>query len=118
MEVKSMSYNITCPFMQKNTLEHIQIQQDGTVWSCCKYSQAHEDVHGIENGIQVSGASKIIASDVILQAEFYKDAHWNDLNYHELDDILENHIFKKYIAPEGWNSENPPLLCKTHCSNK
>ena len=115
MEVISMSYNITCPFMQKNTSEHIQINQDGTVWACCKYSQAHEELS--INNLQGSNA-KTVASDNVLQAEKDKDKHWNDLNYYELDDILENHIFKKYIAPEGWNSENPPLLCKEHCSNK
>ena len=60
----------------------------------------------------------IVETQNQLQAEKDKDKHWNDLNYYELDDILENHIFKKYIAPEGWNSENPPLLCKKHCSNK
>ena len=109
-----MSYNIICPFIQRNTIVHVQLSQDGTVWPCCKYSQAFEDFNGNSN----RSDAKTLASDAILQAEFDKDKTWNDLNYHDLDDILENNIFKKYIAPEGWNSENPPLLCKKHCSNK
>jgi len=113
-----MSYNIICPFMQKNTLAHYQLNQDGTVWSCCKYSQAHEDLADIDNGHGGDSDAKTVENDVILQAEFAKDANWNNVNYHDLDDILENHIFKKYIAPEGWNSDNPATLCKKHCSNE
>tara|TARA_R110000744_G_scaffold253260_1_gene368926 strand:+ start:604 stop:945 length:342 start_codon:yes stop_codon:yes gene_type:complete len=110
-----MSYNIICPFMLEYTVDHVQLSQNGTVWPCCKYSQAFEDFTSSHD--QQSSDAKTLASDVILQAEFDKDKHWNDLKYHELDDILENDIFKKYIATDGWNSDNPPLLCKKHCNN-
>jgi len=40
---------------------------------------------------------------------------FNDLNKYTWEEITENPIYKSYINFEGWESDNPPLICVKNC---
>lgn len=85
-----------------DVLREWEVTTDGRLWPCCYYANLWNE-------------SKMHL-DPTLSKEFEKDPDWNDLSKHTLDEITKNPMYNSYIHPDGWNSENPPPVCKLECS--
>lgn len=88
-----------------------EISSDMRVWPCCYFANAWQLKSDPDSSLTVN-----FTHDEILQKRFKEDPDWNNLKVKSLDDILEDDILQKYVADEGWNSENPPKICVRECT--
>jgi len=79
-----------------------EIDENGKLWACCVWIQ------GWDYSLNIRQDDKL--------EELLKDnPDFNDLNKYTWEEITENPIYKSYINFEGWESDNPPLICVKNC---
>lgn len=101
---------IQCDSHEKDRREW-EVTSDMRVWPCCYFANAWQ----MKNNPELPNAV-LFMSDETLQEKMTKDPNWNNLKEKNLDQIVEDEMFQKYIYHEGWNSDNPPLICKKECT--
>lgn len=95
-----MSCKIICNVFHEGVRDW-EITSDGRLWPCCYYANSYQDG---------------TLDDEIILSEFQKDPDWNDLTKNSVDKVVENTVFSEYIFIPGWQSDNPPAICKRECS--
>lgn len=88
-----------------------EVTSDMRVWPCCYFANAWQ----MKNNPELPNAV-LFMSDEKLQEKMNRDPDWNNLKKKDLDEIIEDEMYQGYIYHEGWNSENPPLICKKECA--
>ena len=106
-------YNISCFSMDLiNKCREWEITPEGRVWPCCNFSNAWDKRH-----MEDKEEFLALSEDPIMKKLINEDPNWNHLEHYTLEEIVNHKIYQTYIFKEGWESDNPPLLCKNNCSN-
>lgn len=106
--------NIICMAMRKDALgpgkdiREWEVDNQGRVWPCCYYANS---VLGSEEELR-NNRSKDLRFTKMLEEE----PDFNDLKKYTLEEIIEHPIYDEFIAPRGWNSDDPPGLCVIECT--
>ncbi len=106
----NMKCKINC-IVHTTKSREFEISSDARVWPCCYFVTAWEIRRKLDD-LSVQAFN----DDIILQQRFSDDPDWNNLAVYSLDTILMDPIFTSYIHTDGWNSDNPPPICKLECS--
>lgn len=116
-------YNINGPCVDNNR-RMWEVAPDGRVWPCCyfgnawdKRSMTHADDTGDQaDSYRLNDESILLFDDPVMSELMKEDPNWNNLEYHTLEEIIKHKIYKTYIHPIGWESDNPPLVCIDNCN--
>lgn len=113
-----MKCKITCP-SHSDTNREFEITPEGRVWPCCYYANAWEKRFALVNKDGGDGwqEAKTFLDDEIYQV-MKEDPKFNHLDHNELDDIMQHKIFWERIYTPGWESDNPPHICKLNCGER
>ena len=106
-----MKTKIRCDVHVPGRRREWEISSDMRVWGCCYFANGWQLKTNPDNGL-----SQSFNDDEVLAQRFKEDPDWNNLAVYDLDTIIEDRIYKHYIFTEGWESDNPPLVCKKECS--
>lgn len=104
---------IDCMAIRKDEIKdgvHVrdwEVTVDGRLWPCCYYANAWDDKW---ERIQM------FDNDPELQELWESNPDFNNLQINKSNDVINNHMYDKYINNEGWNSDSPPALCVKECS--
>lgn len=108
-----MKCKINCIAMSKNfkgdTVRDWEITPEGRVWPCCYYSNAWDKRNAN------SSDYKLFTQDKVIMEQFERDFYWNDLNTYSLEEIINHELYWTHIFSEGWDSDNPPIICEEEC---
>ena len=119
------SSNCICPDTGDRMWE---VASDGRVWPCCFFSNAYDKRHmkewhefeepseeEIKNDL-LNTESRALFDDPVMSKLLKEDPEFNNLEHHTLEDIINLEIYNKYTSVEGWESDNPPLVCIKNCN--
>lgn len=104
-----MKCKISCP-VHNNDKREWEIGADGRVWPCCYFGNGWDKRH------RKNEDTDLLFSDEKIREQFNKDPEWNSLNTYDLNTILDNEIFWTHIYNQGWESDEPPVMCVKECS--
>lgn len=107
-------YNIKC-FAFENNQRMWEVTSEGRVWPCCNFSNAWDKRHNKDSNGNVNDESARLFNDKKIEKLLKDNPNWNHLEHNTLKEIINHDIYKTYIFKEGWESDNPPLLCKFNC---
>ena len=101
---------IHCDSHEKEMREW-EVTSDMRVWPCCFFANSWQmrDNPDLDNSL-------LFNADRKLQEKMKNDPDWNNLKKRNLDEIIDDEMYQKYIYHEGWNSEEPPLICEKECA--
>ena len=105
---------IICMAMRKDELgpnkdtREWEVDNQGRVWPCCYYANS---VLGTPDMKEFSKKE-----DPRFWEMWAAEPDFNDLKKYSLEEIIEHPIYDEFIAPRGWESNNPPELCVLECS--
>ena len=111
-----MKCKITCP-SHSDTEREFEITPEGRVWPCCYYANAWEKRFSLVNKDGGDQEAQTFLDDEIYQV-MKEDPTFNHLDHYELNDIMQHKIFWERIYTPGWESDNPPHICKLNCGER
>jgi len=127
-------YNIDCDAFEAlnedsgKPVRKWEVTPEGRVWPCCFFSNAWDrrsmmQSHGMqdpsENDLHtLNNESAELFNDDRMMTIINEDPDWNNLEHHSIEEIIAHEVFHSYIWTDGWNSDNPPILCVSNCNNK
>ncbi len=89
----------------EHNMRQWEINIDSKVWPCC---------------IFVTQVYPYMQPELMNTPEFMelyaKDPDWNNLQKHTLEEIQSHTFYTEIVHPKGWNSNNPPNICKMLCN--
>ena len=128
-------YNIECQsFEALNEFTNLPVRKwevtpEGRVWPCCFFANAWDRRHMMrvdelgpdEDSIEedfhnVNSESAELLNDARMMTIINEDPDWNSLEHHSIEEIIAHEVFHSYIWTEGWNSDNPAILCVNNCN--
>jgi hypothetical protein len=117
---KINSTDITCEWKDK---KQISVDYTGRVWQCCYFSTFyHHNVehHEYKNAMVVNLSAKVREFENLEYYEKQYAEHWNNVNYHNLSDIMTHRFFNAALPNSFENNTdsevNPRIYrCGKHC---
>lgn len=106
------SHNIRCMTLDnysRGKARDWEITADGKLWPCCKFVTDLYPESQIRNGNPTT-------QDLTFMHRVIMDPDWNNVFKNSINDILNDPLYKDYIAPAGWESDNPPVPCLKYCN--
>lgn len=83
-----------------------EVTVDGKLWPCCHYMVK-----------TVPDFTEELLEDDVLMKLHKNDPDWNNVTVKGMEVVINHPYYQNYCSPKGWNSENPPPLCKALCTN-
>ena len=111
-----MTCNIKCDALRHHNgvdERHWEITTDNRLLPCCYFAQAWTYHNSSKND---TSEVRMWEKDQVLLTYTEENPEWNDITKRSIDDIIADDMYQNYIYHDGWNSNNPPPLCKLECS--
>jgi hypothetical protein len=106
---------INCVALRDNNPKYrsFEVTESGRVWPCCFISTGWDfvDINKTDNR-----SAELLLEHPVLVEKMKTDPNWNNLDYHSIDEILEDPIFSYHYFTPGWNNNDVPPICKEYCS--
>lgn len=106
-KIKCMTWN------SKKQIRDWEVTSEGKVWPCCFWANGWEKRLDPQ-----SGEAKRLAGDPKFRKQMMKDPDFNNLEKHTLDEVVNSEFYTNDVWHPGWNSEEPPWICKYECTVK
>jgi len=107
---------IKCAALRKNNqgqeTRDWEITTDGRVFPCCYFVNCYT-MHSQSD--HQAGDVELWRNDKVLMEKFEKDPDWNKVPENNFDDIINDDFWWDYVYTKGWNSAEPPIICKKEC---
>lgn len=91
-----------------------EITSDGRVWPCCYYANAWDARFDKDKDLD-NHSTYLYKLDPIMTKLDTEDPNWNNLEFHDLDEIIDHEIYWTHLWLDGWEKETKAPLCMEEC---